>query len=280
MRKLFPEERRAAILDMLAVQSKVLVSDLVKQFGISAFTVRADLDELEAEGKLHRCHGGAMAANKTADVEEYEARAVRHRDEKRAIGAIAAQLVEPGDSVIIDTGTTTVELVRSLASVERLTILTNDLEIAALAEKTIPDAKVFFLGGFIQHGFRYTYGSAVLSALEPFNVDKAFISANAFNVDQGFSSESVEQATIKKEYLKHAREKYLLMDTSKIGLLTLVSFADESDLGALVCERPVEESIAHAMRKKNPSLRFICPQHDSDKVDGRGDADDAPIASR
>ena len=152
--RLFPEERREIILELLATTPKVLVADLSDRFGVSAFTVRADLDELERAGKLMRCHGGAMAVGKTAFVEEYEKRFAQNREAKQRIGALAADLVEPGDSVIVDTGTTTIELVRNLAGVSDLTLLTSDLEIASLAEKLLPRANIFFLGGYIRTGLR------------------------------------------------------------------------------------------------------------------------------
>ena len=246
--RLFPEERREIILELLATTPKVLVADLSDRFGVSAFTVRADLDELEREGKLTRCHGGAMAVGKTAFVEEYEKR----------FGALAADLVEPGDSVIVDTGTTTIELVRNLAGVSDLTLLTSDLEIASLAEKLLPRANIFFLGGYIRTGLRYTFGTAVLRMLEPFNVDKAFVSANAFSVERGFSSESVEQAEIKAAFMGHARERYVLVDSSKAGHVALSSFAYAENVDGIVCDRTLEPSLVAALRERNGDIRLIC----------------------
>lgn len=257
-RKLFPEERRAIVLDLLATTPKVLVADLADRFGVSTFTVRADLDELEREGKLTRCHGGAMAVGKTAFVEEYEKRFAQNRASKQRIGELSARLVEPGDSIIVDTGTTTIELVRCLAGISDLTLLTSDLEIASLAEKTLPHANVFFLGGYVRAGLRYTYGTAVLRMLEPFNVDKAFVSANAFSVDRGFTSESVEQAEIKAAYMAHARERFILADSSKAGHVALSSFAYAEDIDGLVTERALEPALAAALRERNKDIRLIC----------------------
>ena len=256
--RLFPEERREIILELLATTPKVLVADLSDRFGVSAFTVRADLDELEREGKLTRCHGGAMAVGKTAFVEEYEKRFAQNREAKQKIGALAADLVEPGDSVIVDTGTTTIELVRNLAGVSDLTLLTSDLEIASLAEKLLPRANIFFLGGYIRTGLRYTFGTAVLRMLEPFNVDKAFVSANAFSVERGFSSESVEQAEIKAAFMGHARERYVLVDSSRAGHVALSSFAYAENVDGIVCDRTLEPSLVAALRERNGDIRLIC----------------------
>lgn len=256
-RKLFPEERRAFVLDRLAKQPKVLVTELTRQLGVSAFTVRNDLDELEAEGKLRRCHGGALPLAKTTTVEYYEKRLATASEAKAAIGAAAAPLVESGDSIVVDTGTTTLELVRNLAGLTDLTIITNDFEVALLAEKVQPSADILFLGGHVRAGYRYTYGSLLQQELEGLHVDKAFLSANGFTPEDGFTSENYTQAKIKRAYAACAAERIMLMDTGKLGAVAFAGFLDASEVDVLVTEKPIDERYRCALTARNDDIELV-----------------------
>ena len=249
-RKLFPEERRAAILGILSRQPKV--NDLASKFGVSTFTVRADLDELEGEGKLRRCHGGAMSVAKTMKVEDYQKRRSHASDAKSAIGAAAVQFVEAGDSIIIDTGTTTLELAKHLVGIPDLTIVTNDFEVAAFVEAKMPDADLLFLGGWVRSGYRYAYSLESLRSVEHLHVDKAFLSANGMTVEDGFTSESYEQAQ-----LKAASETIMLIDTGKYGKVTFSGFIDFDQVDAVVTEETLEPAVAEAIQKKHPGIELI-----------------------
>lgn len=256
-RKLFPEERRAAILDILSRQPKVMVNDLAGKFGVSTFTVRADLDELESEGKLRRCHGGAMSVAKTMKVEDYQKRRSHARDAKSAIGAAAVQFVEAGDSIIIDTGTTTLELAKHLVGISDLTIVTNDFEVAAFVEAKMPDADLLFLGGWVRSGYRYAYSLESLRSVEHLHVDKAFLSANGMTVEDGFTSESYEQAQLKAAYAHAASETIMLIDTGKYGKVTFSGFIDFDQVDAVVTEETLEPAVAEAIQKKHPGIELI-----------------------
>lgn len=256
-RKLFPEERRAAVLGMLSRQPKVLVNELAEKFGVSTFTVRADLDELESEGKLRRCHGGAMSVAKTMTVEDYDKRLSHASDAKSAIGAAAAQFVEAGDSIIVDTGTTTLELVKHLVDVPDLTIVTNDFEISAFVERNIPRASLLFLGGWVRSGYRYAYSVESLRSVERLHVDKAFLSANGMTIEDGFTSESFEQAQLKSAYAHASTETIMLIDTGKVGKVTFSGFVGFDQVDAIVTERPFDTATAEAIQAKHEGVELI-----------------------
>ena len=136
---LFAQERQKEILALLEAEQKVLVPQLCRQFSVSPATIRNDLNDLEARGLLRRTHGGAIpTAQKT----------VRRMAEKQAIAACAAAMVENGETIAIDTGTTTLELARCLLARTGLTVGTNDLKIAALLEEQ-SDATIILIGGAV-----------------------------------------------------------------------------------------------------------------------------------
>jgi DeoR family transcriptional regulator of aga operon len=126
------EERRRHILDILNRDGRVLVVDLAKQFRTSQVTIRKDLDALEAHGRIHRSHGGALPARESA-LEDPTLREKEklHRKEKLQIAAAAARMVQEGQVVILDSGTTTTAIARALRKFENLTIITNAVNIAA-----------------------------------------------------------------------------------------------------------------------------------------------------
>ena len=256
-KKLFPEERRSKILEKLNVEPKVLVSNLTQEFDVSAFTIRADLDELEAEGKLRRCHGGAIPLSKPTDAIRYEQRLAQHSESKQRIGELASELVNDGDCIIVDTGTTTIELVRNLTELQGLTIITSDLEIASLAERALPNSQTFLLGGYIRPGHRYSNGITVLRALSELNADKAFISTTGFSPEGGFTTETFDQAEIKATYARRASTSYVLMDLSKTAVVALSSFLGVDDVDGIVTERPFPAEMADRIKKANPEIELI-----------------------
>ena len=256
-RKLFPEERREAIVALLSTQPKVLVNELSQRFGVSAFTVRADLDLLEQEGRLRRCHGGALSLSKATTGVGYARRQKTASESKRAIGSAAARLVESGDSLLLDTGTTTIEMVPHLAQVDDLTILTNDFAIASRVEELLPGAKLFFLGGFVRMGYRYTYGQTSVDAIQRFHVDKAFLSANGFTAEDGFTCESFDQAQTKAAYASRATERIVLFDVSKVGSVFFSTFLDVGHTDVMVTDAPLGASVVAACEQRNANIEFV-----------------------
>ena len=127
---LFAEERQEQIVALLSKNSKLLVPELCDYFQVSPATIRSDLRDLAAKGRLKRTHGGAIPISKTLFEPTSDDKKVQHAGEKRAIAALAARLVENGDTIAIDAGTTMMELCKNLVKKEDLTIVVNDLNIA------------------------------------------------------------------------------------------------------------------------------------------------------
>ena len=162
----------------------------------------------------------------------------------------------------MDTGTTTIELVRCLTNHHDLTIITSDLEIASLAESALPHSQVLFLGGYIRFGHRYTNGTTVLRSLSSLHADKAFISTTGFSPEEGFTTEAVDQAEIKAAYARHAFTSYVLMDTSKASIVALSTFLQVSDVDGILTESPLGENLARRIREINPAIRLIAAEGD------------------
>jgi DeoR family fructose operon transcriptional repressor len=172
---MFVEERKMRILERIERQRKATVTELCERFHVSSATIRSDLRDLEAGGLLIRTHGGAMVKSKTGLELDMVQRGTQHLAEKRRIAERALELIEDGDTIILDTGTTCLELARLLGHRRDLTVVTNDLPIALCLE-SVETVRVLFMGGLVRRNHHCTviHGSASRDILAGLSVDKAF----------------------------------------------------------------------------------------------------------
>lgn len=253
-RPLFAEERQEQIIALLDKNSKLLVPELCDHFQVSPATIRSDLRQLAARGRLKRTHGGAIPINKTLFEPSTEDKRIRSSAEKQAIAQIAAEMVEDGDTIAIDAGSTMMELSKILAGKENLTIVVNDLNIALFLEKN-SNANIIVLGGNLRRKQQCTVGPITLSTLVSLNVDKAFLATNAFSPQKGFMTPDMNQAEVKKAMLKCASEKIVLCDSSKIGKISFVEFAKLQDIDKLVTDSNVPSEIRRYLDEQKTSLQ-------------------------
>ena len=236
----FAEERKRKILEMLKAKSKILVPELCAFFNISPATIRNDLNELEAAGLLQRTHGGAILNAQVMYEQDSMQKEVKHMDTKQAIAAYAASLISDGDAIAIDTGTTTMELARMLKDKHRLTIVVNDIAIAALLEATT-DATVVLVGGTLKKGFHCLVGPMAIKDIKGLAVDKAFIATNGINSKNGLTTPDMYLAETKKAMIGIANRVILLIDSSKLGNVSFTSFADITAIEKMIVDDRAED---------------------------------------
>ena len=213
---LFAEERKAKILELLKENSKLLVPNLCAFFSVSPATIRNDLRELENAGLLKRTHGGAISNSKTKfELDSYQ-KEVKNHAEKLAIAKYAASLVEDGDTVAIDTGTTTLELAKNLRDKKNVTVVLNDILIASYLEENT-DINVILTGGGLRKNFHCTLGPIAIRALGGLSVDKAFMATNGISIKKGLTTPDINQAEVKRAMIEIASEIIVLCDSTKIG---------------------------------------------------------------
>jgi DeoR family fructose operon transcriptional repressor len=247
---LFVEERKQKILEFIKEHRKATVVELCQQFKVSSATIRNDLRDLETAGLLIRTHGGAMVKTKTGLESDMRLRKVQNLDEKRRIAEAALRLVEDGDTIILDTGTTTYELALLLGQKRDLTVVTNDLPIALLLED-FESVRVVVVGGMIRRKFHCTVASSFsgMNALSDLTVDKAFMAANGFSLEKGASTPDLNHSETKKLMISIAARIVLLFDSSKMGRNSFAIFAPPDKIDAIVTDflhdeerRALEES--------------------------------------
>ena len=253
---LFAEERRGEILRLLGERSKLILPELCNYFNVSPATIRNDLRDLERAGRLKRTHGGAIPANKAAFELTSRVKEVECIEEKVRIAAHAETLIEDGDTILLDTGTTTMELAKLLTSKSDLTIVTNDVKIALFLEAHT-DASIFLLGGMLRRDFHSTTGLAVVSQVRSLNVDKAFMAANGLSAEKGFTTPSMELANVKTAMIPTATTVVFLVDSRKFGRVSFAHFADLRDADMLITDSGADELFIKELQAKFVDIDII-----------------------
>jgi DeoR/GlpR family transcriptional regulator of sugar metabolism len=252
------EQRRRELLELLDHQSFVKVSALAAGFGCSEMTVRRDLARLEAEGRLRRRRGGAVPTRMARlEFAVYE-RARENRAVKAAIGAAAAALVRPGQRVILDTGTTTLELARRLQTAERLTAVTTSLAIVS-ALLSAPGVECILLGGTVRETSPDLYGPLVEENLERIHADIAFVGCDGLSPTGELSTTDHRVARAAELMIANASRAVLLTDSSKAGRRSFVSFAKLADLSAVITDRGMPAKLLEAARKAGVEVLTVAP---------------------
>lgn len=233
---LFAEERRLEILERVRKDQKVAVNELARAFGVSGVTIRKDLRSMEDSGLLTRTHGGAIVKSKMGIELNTRQKRARHQDEKRRMALAALDLIEDGDRLLLDTGTSTLELSRALSQRKDLTVVTNDLDIAGVLEEST-SIEVILLGGILRKGFRCTVSLPGMDTRSRLTVDKAFMGTNGFDVERGATTPDIRQAETKRHMLSMANKIYLLCDSSKFDRVAFAQFSGPDEIDGIVTDR-------------------------------------------
>jgi DeoR/GlpR family transcriptional regulator of sugar metabolism len=253
---LFPEERRTVILRILNQTGRCRVNDLARELTVSEVTVRQDLDVLEKQGLLSRTHGGAMLTAKRGFERSFQCEETAFRDEKARIGLAAAGLVSDGETIILDVGTTVTEVARNIQTRKELTVVTNALNIAMLLEEA-PGITVLVTGGTLrskQHSLVNPFGQFIL---ERIRVDTAFIGINGIEAEHGVTNANMAEAEMKSYFLKAARRRILVADSSKIGNVALAKIATLSEIDLLITDEQADSEEISRIQEKGLQVKLV-----------------------
>ena len=232
------DERRTLILDRLRTQGRVLATDLSTELDVSSDTIRRDLRELDAAGLLRRVHGGALPRH--GDAAPFEARARRAPQAKASIARRAAGIVRDGDVVILDGGTTTLELARALRDDLRATVITTSPPIAlALADH--PGLEVTVIGGTLRRNSLVTVGATAIGELENIRADIVFLGVCGLHPEIGVTTNDLEERHVKAAMLRGAAEVVALADHDKLGTAMPVVVAPMTTVTQLVTDAEIDE---------------------------------------
>jgi DeoR family fructose operon transcriptional repressor len=252
---MFAEERQVMIAELVADRSRVTVNELAERFSITPETVRRDLATLESARHLRRVHGGAVAMNKLSMSEpSLTERQNQRQAEKTRIAEVALGLIPASrtGSIVLDAGTTTERLAERLVDWkpaspgEQLLVITNAIPIAYKLSGN-PEIQLHILGGRVRGLTSAVVGATTTEQLEVLRPDIAFIGANGVDADFGFSTPDSLEAAVKTAIVRSARRVVALVDSSKLGVETLVQFAGLGAIDTLITDAPPPPELAAAL---------------------------------
>jgi DeoR/GlpR family transcriptional regulator of sugar metabolism len=230
------DERRTQILKKLNENRYVQVSDLADEFDVTTVTIRRDLDEMEVDGLCIRKRGGAIRANPGVSMEmPYDIKRHEMVNEKDRIAQEALRYVKDGDTFILDAGSTTYALAMLLNTKAPVTVVTNDLKIAAKLSEN-PNINAICTGGVARTSVYSLQGSLTESFIKDIKVDKTFLGADAIHPDGVISNVNIEEVAVKKAMIKASDQTILLADSSKFTKTGFYRVCDLEDIDILITD--------------------------------------------
>jgi DeoR/GlpR family transcriptional regulator of sugar metabolism len=244
-------QRKKAILEALERDGQVLAKALAEAFGVSEDTVRRDLREMAGEGLLQRVHGGALPASPA--IADFAHRQSIESDAKRAVAKAAAEMIGDGQVVIVDGGTTAVQLARYLPLTLRATVVTHSPGIA-VELVAHPSIEVVVIGGRLFKHSVVTVGAAALEALSHIRADVFFMGVTGVHASAGFSTGDLEEAYMKRALAAHAAETVVLASSDKINAASQYKIGEISMASTIVVERNTPSSLTDPLAAAGVSI--------------------------
>ncbi|MBS0571005.1 MAG: DeoR/GlpR transcriptional regulator [Proteobacteria bacterium] len=248
--RLLVEERRRLIVEQVERDGRATVEQLAARFAISTVTIRADLEALARNAAIVRTHGGALPAPaRTADT-PLSIKQARHAAQKKRIGQAAAKLVADGDTIILDSGSTTVEIARALRQRRwsALTVVTNGLYIA-LELGAIPAIRVMMLGGLLRPSSDSLVGPAAEQMLAQLSAQRLFLGVDGIDAEAGVTTPDPQEAALNALMIRAARETVAVFDSSKLGQRALSVIAPLSALHVAITDSAADAAQLRALRE-------------------------------
>ena len=247
---MFPEERRRKIVELVVKNKSVLVKDLCELFGVTAETIRRDLIQLEAEGKLKKGHGGAYVDDSVKNDIHINIRESVYMEEKNEVGKACAKLVNDGDVILLDASTTAFHILPHIKDKENLTIITNSIKVAN-SLSNLKHMDLIVLGGKLDHTTRSLLGRETEDTLESYWVDKAFVSCRGISMKNGITDGNADQGLIRSMMLERANTNILVLDQTKLDITSFYKIDDFSKIDKIAIDGELEDKWKVFFEKKN-----------------------------
>lgn len=235
--RLLPGERRRLIVEHVEQRGRATVAELARKFSTSAVTIRADLELLAKSSALVRSHGGALPVVAGSHDVPVDVKASRHRAEKQRIGQAAAAMIRNGETIILDSGSTTMEVARQIRQrkFDALTVVTNALNIA-LELSGLPSIRVMMLGGLLRPASYSLVGPDAEHALARLSADRLFLGVDGLDPEVGVTTPDPAESALNALMIRAARQTVAVLDSSKLGQRSLSVIAPLRELDKVICD--------------------------------------------
>lgn len=238
---MLPIERLEKITEYINEKGTVNISELTEVFGVSKPTILRDLKKLDEQNLIIRAHGGATSVRKGTRFEPKNVIKEKEAIEKKeAIAELAENLIHSGETILLDSGSTTLMLAKRIVSVRNVTVITNDIKIAMTLSEN-DNIELVVIGGQKRKGVYSLIGPFAENILNHLNVDKVFLGADAVDVKTGLTNSNIDETNIKKTMIEIAKETILLADSSKFNKAAFTKIADVDVLDRIITDDGLSE---------------------------------------
>ncbi len=241
-------ERREQLLQFVEARQRVTIPQICEAFTVSPATARRDLEALEGEGKVRRFHGGALAVQSAPPEPSFAERSGEQAEEKRRIGRAAAALVRDGETLLLGSGTTVLEVARSLRQHRDLTVITNSLLVMNMLAD-VPSVTLIGLGGILRSTEQSFIGHLTEQALGELRVNKVILGIRAIDLATGITNDYLPETQTDRKILSISREVIVVADHTKCERISSVFLAPLSQVHTLITDTQAPESFTSALRQ-------------------------------
>lgn len=249
---MMPSKRQEKILELLSINNVVTISELAETFNISIETIRRDLNILEKQGKIEKVYGGAKAKDSCSGETAFEKRMVSKQSQKESIGKKCSEFVKDGDTIFIDSGSTTYHIARYLKNNKNVTIITNS--IAVVNEVIDTDCDIIIIGGKIRQNERSIVTYDHLFNFSELNIQKSFICASGITVENGISDYSMQEIVTRKKIIERSQEVFVAADSSKFGRNVTMNISTLDNIDYIITDSYLNKKIASEFKKTDTKI--------------------------
>lgn len=254
--ELLIEERRQYILSLIQSNGRVLVRELSRNLGISQITIRKDLDWMRSRGLVQRTHGGALRIQSSALFDpSLQEKQKQHLQEKRRIAKAAAEMVEEGQCILLDSGATTTAIAHELKRFSQLTVITNAVNIAV--ELTSTNFEVILLGGSLRKNSFSLVGPPAVDMLKEMYADILFLGADGFDLEVGLTTPNVLESRVNRAMVNAARRVVAVCDSTKFKRRCLSRIVPLSAVHCVITDVGLASEAAEALRLQSLELVLV-----------------------
>lgn len=250
---MLPSERQKKMVDLLSTKDIVTISDFVTTFKVSLETVRRDLTLLEKRGTIQKVYGGAKLKDSNFSEPTLENRLISKSIQKEAIGKKCSEFINNGDCIFIDSGSTTFQIAKQLASKKDLTIITNSIPVVNEL-MMITDFEVIIIGGRIRHDERSVVTYDYIFNFSELNIQKSFICAGGVTVEKGISDFNMQEAVTRKIIIERSKEVFVAADSSKFYQDVTINIATLDKIDYIITDANLDRNIVNSFKKARTCL--------------------------
>lgn len=254
---LLVDERRRRICDLLREHGRVMVNDLAARFDTSEVTIRHDLSALESAGALDRTRGGALSRRENDDLPIRVKQTLRHAEKVR-IARAAAAMIRDGETIILDSGTTTAELARQIRTldVKSINVITNALNIAMLLSD-VPAVRLIMLGGILRQESHSLAGHMAERALDNLQADRLFLGADGLDPEIGLMTPHLPEAQLNARMIEISRQVVTVADATKLMRRNVCVIAKVDQLDLFITDASAQPEVVADLRRRGVEVQLV-----------------------